>query len=269
MAASVAPHDGGTSVGDCSLFRRRPAGPHTHAHRQQQFTVHGFLGRLTGGRLQSRNLPHGQVEVGVSTETVQHAAAGTRRARRDAAHWVHFLGLVVEILFLPGPGVLEPDLSDPFAQARDLSDALEVLSVRVRVQVEVGLQHLELLLGEGGAHALRFRLGSRATRAGRTAFLLAVLIVGTRSPVQELEVVRLAEHPSVVEREFLARGQLSLAGIAGEAGQVVDLLSSSAHPIRGTDGPAALGALGRELTNIVGPAVDASMSYEAGRLVVQ
>lgn len=64
----------------------------------------------------------------------------------------------VLMLLLPRPGVLEPDLRDPLAEARDLRDSLQVLPVGVRVQLEVGLQHLQLLLREGGAHALRLAL---------------------------------------------------------------------------------------------------------------
>lgn len=64
----------------------------------------------------------------------------------------------VLVLLLPCPRVLEPDLGDPLAKARDLSDSLEVLAVRVRVQLEVRLQNLELLLREGGPHPLRFVL---------------------------------------------------------------------------------------------------------------
>ncbi len=64
----------------------------------------------------------------------------------------------VHVLLLPGPAVLEPHLGDPLAQPGDLGDALQVLAVRVRVDLEVGLQDLDLLLREGGAHALRLLL---------------------------------------------------------------------------------------------------------------
>lgn len=62
--------------------------------------------------------------------------------------------IVVQVLLLARARVLEPDLDDSLAQPRDLRDALQVLAVRVRVQHEVGLQHLKLLLGEGGPHTL-------------------------------------------------------------------------------------------------------------------
>lgn len=58
--------------------------------------------------------------------------------------------------------------------------------------------------------------------------------------------MRLAEHPVLVQRELLAGGQLAAAGVAGEAGEVVDLLARLAHPVRGRDAAAALGALRAE-----------------------
>lgn len=64
----------------------------------------------------------------------------------------------VHVLLLARPRVLKPDLGDPLAQPGYLGDPLEVLAVGVRVQLEVGLQHLQLLLGEGGAHAFRLVL---------------------------------------------------------------------------------------------------------------
>ncbi len=56
----------------------------------------------------------------------------------------------------------------------------------------------------------------------------------------------LAEHPVLVYAELLARGQLPLARVAGEAGQVVDLLPRLPHPVRRGDHAAALEALGPE-----------------------
>ncbi len=70
----------------------------------------------------------------------------------------------VHVLLLSGAAVLEPDLRHPLAQPRDLRDPLQVLSVRVRVNLEVGLQDLDLLLREGGAHALRLLLRLRLRR---------------------------------------------------------------------------------------------------------
>ena len=58
------------------------------------------------------------------------------------------------IAFLSGSGVLEPDLDDALGEAGDLRDPLQVVAVRVRVQLEVGLQNLQLLVGERGSHAL-------------------------------------------------------------------------------------------------------------------
>lgn len=68
----------------------------------------------------------------------------------------HFSG--VQMLFLPRPRILKPHLSDPFAQPRNLRYSLEVLSVRVRVQLKVRLQHLQLLFRERGSHPFRLVL---------------------------------------------------------------------------------------------------------------
>ena len=64
----------------------------------------------------------------------------------------------VHVLFLPRPAVLEPDLRHALAQSRDLGDPLEVLPVGVRVDLEVGLQDLDLLLRERCPHPLRLLL---------------------------------------------------------------------------------------------------------------
>lgn len=64
----------------------------------------------------------------------------------------------VEVLLLAGPRVLEPHLSNPLTEASDLCDALQVLAVRVRVQLEVCLQYLQLLLCERSSNSLRFVL---------------------------------------------------------------------------------------------------------------
>ena len=81
--------------------------------------------------------------------------------------------------------------------------------------------------------------------------------------VDGLDVVRLAEDPVVGDAEFLPRGELSLAGVAGEAGEVVDLLLGLAHPVGGGDHAAALEALGAEHLGVVDLAVEAVLAQEA------
>ena len=51
----------------------------------------------------------------------------------------------------------------------------------------------------------------------------------------------LAEHPVVMEPELLPRAQLAFTGVAGEAGQVVDVVSRPPHPVRGRDASGTLG----------------------------
>ena len=56
--------------------------------------------------------------------------------------------------------VLEPNLRHSLGQSRQIGDALQVLAVRVRVQQEIGLQNVKLLLCECGPHSFRFRSAS-------------------------------------------------------------------------------------------------------------
>ena len=69
------------------------------------------------------------------------------------------------VLLVAGAHVLEPHLSHPFRQTRQIGDALQVLAVGVRVEQEVCLEYVQLLLGERRAHPLRFR-SAAALRVG-------------------------------------------------------------------------------------------------------
>lgn len=62
------------------------------------------------------------------------------------------------VFFLPRTRILKPNLRHTLAQARNWGDALQILAIRITVNLKVGLQHLQLLLGEGGAHAFRLAL---------------------------------------------------------------------------------------------------------------
>ena len=189
----------------------------------------------------------------------------------------------VHVLLLPGPAILKPDLGDPLAEPGDLGDSLEVLAVGVGVNLEVGLEDLDLILGEGGPHplGLLFRLGLRLptlynlenishyykTKAYQcdfecvwTAFLetlgkqpasvtekkLSLTVWRCARSVHSLHVVRLAQYLVLAYPELLAGGELPLAGVAGEAGQVVDLVPGFSDPICRRNQPTALEALGTE-----------------------
>lgn len=56
-----------------------------------------------------------------------------------------------------------------------------------------------------------------------------------------------AQDPVVVEGELLPCAELSLAGVAGEAGEVVDAVSGTPDPVGGTDAAATLGTTGAEI----------------------
>lgn len=143
------------------------------------------------------------------------------------------------VLLLPRPGVLKPDLRDPLAETGHLSYSLEILTVGVAVQLEVGLENRELLLGKGRPHPLRL--------AALTAVLgVAVLRRGRVVTLDHVEIVRLAEQSGVQKRELLARGQLTGTSVAGEAGQVIDSVFGPSHPIPGAHAAPALGAFRAE-----------------------
>ena len=68
---------------------------------------------------------------------------------------------VVDVLLLSGPAVLEPDLGHSFGQSRDLSYPLQVLAVGIGIYLKIRLKNLNLFLGEGRPHPLRFLLRVR------------------------------------------------------------------------------------------------------------
>lgn len=61
----------------------------------------------------------------------------------------------VQMLLLPRPRILEPNLRNSFAEPGHMGYPLEILAVRVAVQLEIRLKNGELLLRERGSHSLR------------------------------------------------------------------------------------------------------------------
>lgn len=61
----------------------------------------------------------------------------------------------MNMLLLTCPRILKPHLRDPLAQTRHRCDALQVLSIRIAVYLEISLKHLQLFLGECGSNAFR------------------------------------------------------------------------------------------------------------------
>lgn len=90
------------------------------------------------------------------------------------------------VLFLPRPGILEPNLRDPLAEAGYLGYSLQVLPVGIAVHLEVGLQDGELLLGKGRPHALR--LAAFAAVLG-----IAILRRGGIVTLDHVQIMSLAE----------------------------------------------------------------------------
>lgn len=60
------------------------------------------------------------------------------------------------MFLVTGPHVLEPDLGDSLGQAGQIGDAFQILAVGIGILREVGVEHVELLLGERRPHAFRF-----------------------------------------------------------------------------------------------------------------
>lgn len=75
------------------------------------------------------------------------------------------VAVLVHVLLLARARVLEPDLGDALREARQRRDPLQVLAVRVRVKLEVRLQHRQLLLRERRPHPLRLRRDLRRRHA--------------------------------------------------------------------------------------------------------
>ena len=68
-----------------------------------------------------------------------------------------------------------------------------------------------------------------------------------RGPLEVLDhgvVMDAAKHLLLNQAEFFPGGQLTLAGEAGEAGQVVGVAARPPHPVTGIDLSATSGALG-------------------------
>lgn len=75
----------------------------------------------------------------------------------------------VQMLLLPRPRILEPNLRNSFAESGDMRYPLEVLAVRIAVQLEVRLKNGELFFREGGSHSLRL-VTALVPTLGVTAF---------------------------------------------------------------------------------------------------
>jgi hypothetical protein len=73
------------------------------------------------------------------------------------------------------------------------------------------------------------------------------LTIGRRAAsIQYLEVMRLAQHAVLMQSELFTGAELTFAGIAGEAGQMVDVVPGLAHPVACRYASTALGTLGAE-----------------------
>lgn len=62
----------------------------------------------------------------------------------------------MHVFLLSSPGILEPNLGHPFTKSCDLGYPFQVLTVRVGVQLEIGLKDLELLFCECRSDPFRF-----------------------------------------------------------------------------------------------------------------
>ena len=103
----------------------------------------------------------------------------------------------VHILFLPRSAVLEPNLGDAFAQARNLRDSLQILTVGIRIDLKIRLQNLNLLLRKRRPHPLGLLLAVRGVD-------FAAFVGGGAAAVERLHVVGFAEDSILVHAKFFA-----------------------------------------------------------------
>lgn len=73
---------------------------------------------------------------------------------------------------------------------------------------------------------------------------LGTVLCGPLEILDHGVVVDSAQHLLLNQAKFLARGQLALAGEAGEAGQMVGVAAGPPHPVAGVDLSATPCALG-------------------------
>ena len=71
---------------------------------------------------------------------------------------------------------------------------------------------------------------------------LTLTVIACRTALDGLQVVLLAQHAAVVKRKLLAGAELPFAGVASEAGEMVDAIPRPPNPVRGADAAATLGA---------------------------
>lgn len=110
---------------------------------------------------------------------------------------------------------------------------LEILSVGIAVELKVRLENRQLFLGEGRPDPLR--LAALAT-------VLRVAVLRRRGvvPLDDVEIVSLAEQPRVEKSELLPGRELPRAGVAGETCEVINTLPRPSHPVTGAHASPAL-----------------------------
>lgn len=183
----------------------------------------GVLFRTTPhqGMVSVQLMSHHQVDKAVVVEdgrlcqSTLVAHGRSTRAIIAAAIIVHIRTKPIEqllaswyVLFLASPRVLEPNLGHTFTQPSCQRYPLQILPIRIAVDLEVGLQNLNLLLGEGGPDALGFILS--------TTLSIATILAGGGPIVDQFHVVCLAQHPVVDDRELFPCRELPAAGVARE-----------------------------------------------------
>merc|ERR1712038_118235 len=92
---------------------------------------------------------------------------------------------------------------------------------------------------------------------------------GSISSLHQLEIVTLTENLVAHQAELLPSGELSGAGVAGEAGEVEDLVVGPPDPVRLGNRVATLGALRPVKSHVVNLAEDLVVLQETGGVAVQ
>lgn len=142
--------------------------------------------------------------------------------------------VLVRMLLLAGARILKPHLRHPLAQSGAQRYPLQILSVRVIINLEAAVQHLQLLLRERRSHAFAL------------LFAAHTVVARSRFDFHRFHVVLAAQDLIAQHRKLFARGQLPIACVAREARQMVDGVTRLSHPIAGTDFAAAFRTVSNE-----------------------
>lgn len=87
------------------------------------------------------------------------AAAATATAAAAAVIIIVTIVVIVgrgEMLLVPRPHILEPDLSHAFWEASQIGNTFQILTIWIGIEQEIGLQNVQLFFGKCRPYSFRF-----------------------------------------------------------------------------------------------------------------